>query len=282
MSKKINTTTIGLFIVTGLALGVIGLLLFSSSKLFTQTRECILYFDDSLNGLNQGAPVKYRGVTIGSVKRVMIRFDQATNDFAMPVIVEIDKHLLEERMGEEAGMFTEELFEQRVRIGLRGFLQTESLVTGILYVEIRIIPDAVPPVYHQLKKLYLEIPTQPTQIQKFMSNLAAVDLKSIENNVNALLSKIEKAVGSLHMAQINEGLTNLLASMDRLVASPEITNDLAAVRTTLEQYRLLGEKLNRRIDPLADSITNSLADANRALGQIRGAAENLFQFDRFR
>ena len=76
MSKKINTTSIGLFIVVGVALGVIGLLLFSSSKLFSRSEEIIVYFDSSLNGLDEGAPVKFRGVTIGSVKRVMIRFNQ--------------------------------------------------------------------------------------------------------------------------------------------------------------------------------------------------------------
>ena len=105
MSKKINPTSIGLFIVTGLALGVAGLLLFSSSKLFTRTRECVLYFDESLNGLSEGAPVKYRGVTIGSVKRVMVRLNQATNDYSMPVIIELEDKLLRERMGEPADVF---------------------------------------------------------------------------------------------------------------------------------------------------------------------------------
>ena len=56
MSKKTNTTTIGLFIVTGVALGVAGLLLFSSSKLFSPTIDNIVYFNESLNGLNEGAP----------------------------------------------------------------------------------------------------------------------------------------------------------------------------------------------------------------------------------
>ena len=101
MSKKINTTAIGLFIVIGVVLGVIGLLLFSSSRLFSRTEEMIVYFDNSLNGLNEGAPVKFRGVTIGSVKRVMIRFNQDPKDFALPVILELDEKLLRKRLGDE-------------------------------------------------------------------------------------------------------------------------------------------------------------------------------------
>jgi paraquat-inducible protein B len=275
VSKKINTTTIGLFIVTGVALGVIGLLLFSSSKLFSRTHEMIVYFDESLNGLNEGAAVKYRGVTIGSVKRVMVRFNQATNDFAMPVIIELEEKLLRERWGGEAYVFTEQALTQRIKSGLRASLQTESLVTGVLYIGVEMHSAAPPPVFHQLEKRYPELPSEPTRTQQLFNNLASLDIKGIENNLNALLSKLDTTVGSLHIAEINAGITNLLLSVDRLVNSPDITNGLAGVRTTLDQYRLLGEKLNTRIDPLADSMTNSLAEADRALVQLRGAAEGL-------
>jgi paraquat-inducible protein B len=275
MSKKINTTAIGLFIVTGVTLGLMGLLLFSSWQLFAKKHECIAYFDDSLNGLNKGAPVKYRGVTIGSVERVMVRFNQAVGDYAMPVILELDEKLLRERMAEAMQLFTEQAWEVRIKRGLRATLQSESLLTGVLYVEIHIHPDAPPPMFHQLKKIYPELPTEPTQIQQLMSNLSSLDIKSIQKNLNGLLTKLDRMLGNLQMAQINQGITNLLTSLDRLVSSPEITNDLVAVGTTLDQYRALGEKLTGRIDPLVDSITNTLVDASRALAQIRGAGENL-------
>lgn len=275
MSQRINTTSIGLFIVTGVALGVAGLLLFSSSKFFTRTREVIVYFDGSLNGLNEGAPVKYRGVTIGSVKRVMVQFNQATNDYAMPVLLEMEEELLRERMGEPVEIFSERSLNARIHGGLRGSLQTESLVTGVLYVEIRPSTNAPPPVFHQLQKVYPELPSEPTQIQKLFNNLASLDIKSIEKNINTLLDKLETVVGQLQMKEINRGVTNLLASVDRLVTSPDITNGLAGIRPTLDQYRELGAKLTGRVDPLADSVTNSLAEANRALAQIRGAGENL-------
>ena len=70
-------------------------------------------------------------------------------------------------------------------------------------------------------------------------------------------------------------MTNLLASVNRLVTDPDITNALAALRPTLDQYRELGAKVTSQVDPLADGVTNTLAEANRALAQIRGAGENL-------
>jgi len=275
MSKKINTTSIGLFIVTGVALGVTGLLLFSTSKMFSKTRDLIVYFDDSLNGLAVGAPVKFRGVTIGSVKRVMVQFNQATNDYAMPVILELEEKLLRDRMPMLAYSFREEAMGERISRGLRATLQTESLVTGVLYVGVDMDPKAGAPVFHQLEKLYPEIPSEPTATQQLFKNLASLDVKSIQTNVTELVTQLRATVGELKMAEINTGVTNLLASVNRLVTDPDLTNALAGIRPTLDQYRELGATVTRRVDPLADSVTNTLAEANRALGQIRGAGENL-------
>ena len=67
----------------------------------------------------------------------------------------------------------------------------------------------------------------------------------------------------------------MLSSANRLVRSPELHNTLASAHAALEQYRQLGEKLDARVDPLADSLTNSLGEATRTLAQLRGVAENL-------
>lgn len=275
MSQKIKPAAIGLFIVTGLALGVAGVLLFSSSRLFSNTRDVIVYFDQSLNGLNEGAPVKYRGVRIGSVKRVMVRYNQATNDFAMPVILELEEKLLKERLGEPTNVFTEEGLELRIKGGLRASLQTESLVTGVLYVDLRPHPEAPPPKLHQVTRVYPEIPSEPTRIQQLFDNLASLDIKSLEVNLNELLEKLGQAVEDLQTAQIRQELTNVLASVDRLASSPQITTSLKALETTLAEYRALGEKLNQRVDPLADGVTNSLAEASRTLVELRATVEHL-------
>src|SRR6266850_1282764 len=230
MSKKVNTTSIGLFIVTGVALGVTGLLLFSSSKLFSRTQDQIVYFDKSLSGLNEGAPVKYRGVTIGSVKRVMIRFNQSPKDFSLPVIIELEENLLRERLGDQSTLvFSPAVVERDVRHGLRATLQSESLVTGALYVDLDFQAGATPPVFHQLKKVYVEVPSQHTDVQELMKNLASLDIKSIEENLNALLVTMNTSVSKLHVDELHADITKVLRSVDRVLSSPELKSDLVAM-----------------------------------------------------
>jgi paraquat-inducible protein B len=275
MSKKANPTSIGLFIVIGMALGVAGLLLFSSSRLFTRTFQCVLYFQGSLNGLNQGAPVKYRGVTIGSVTKVMIHSNQNTNDYTMPVVVDIQQDLLQERL-EDTRLFRDRRsFEVAVARGLRGSLEAESLVTGVLYVELEFDPYAPPPTFHQLKPLYVEIPTRPTDIQQLMQNIARVDFKGLEARLSALITKLDSTISSLNLGEMSGRVTNLLASINRVVTSPDITNTLSSIQTTMAEYRLLAEKLNSRVDPLAADVTNTLAQANRTLAQLRNSVQDL-------
>jgi phospholipid/cholesterol/gamma-HCH transport system substrate-binding protein len=278
MSKKANPTSIGLFVVIGVALFVMGLLLFSSSKLFTRRVRCVLYFHGSLNGLNQGAPVKYRGVTIGSVAKVMIHWNEATNDYAMPVIIDIQENLLQERL-QETHLFDDRTsFETAVSRGLRGTLEAESFVTGVLYVGLEFVPDAPPPVFHQLTPTYVEIPTRPTEIQQLMENLAHIDFKGLEEHLTSLLAKLDTAIGALNVGAMSGGITNLLASLNRVATSPEITNTLGSIQRTMGEYRLLAEKLSNRVDPLASGITNTLAEANQTLAQLRGSVQQISAF----
>src|SRR6266568_7640050 len=175
MSKKPNPTSIGLFFVIGLALCVAGLLVFSSRSLFHPQQKHILYFNASLKGLNPGAPVKFRGVTIGKVAEVLIRHNQASNDFSMPVIVSIDKKLAQSKSDEQLEVGSEARLSLLIQQGFRGGLDAESLVTGVLYVALDIVPNAPTPQFHQLTPEYQEIPTMPTPIQQLLANLAHLD-----------------------------------------------------------------------------------------------------------
>src|SRR6266850_800753 len=134
MSKKANPTSIGLFFVVGLALSVAALVIFSSRGLFHPQQKAILYFDATLKGLNPGAPVKFRGVTIGSVSEILIRHNQASNDFSMPVVIAVDRKLAQSKSDELLEVGNQAKLVELIQQGFRGRLDSESLVTGVLYV----------------------------------------------------------------------------------------------------------------------------------------------------
>ena len=141
MSKKASPTVIGAFVVGAMALVVVGILYFGSGQFMKKKDVFILYFKDSVKGLQIGAPVKYKGVRIGSVTDIKLRFNRETYSFYIPVIIETDPDRIEDfggdaediRIYEETS--DEEIIEQMIEKGLRAQLQMQSLVTGLLFVQ---------------------------------------------------------------------------------------------------------------------------------------------------
>ena len=273
--KTSNPTALGVFLVIGLALGVAGVLIFSSGNLFHQQQRSILYFDGSLKGLNSGAPVKFRGVTIGKVDQVLIRHNQARDDYAMPVIIAVDKKLVQAKSDVNLQIDNQALLNENIRRGFRGRLDAESLVTGVLYVSLDIISDAPPPVFHQLRPEYSEIPTMPSQVQRLLDHLEQLDLPGISAKLSALLTRLDTSLGHLDLPQINAGVTNLLGAANHLLTTPDLTNSIAAARRTLENAQALLARIDGRVDPLADNLTNTLFEAQKTLADVRRGAQHL-------
>jgi phospholipid/cholesterol/gamma-HCH transport system substrate-binding protein len=275
MSKKANPVSIGLFLIVGTALALAAVLIFSSRSLFHPRVKQILYFDSSLKGLDPGAPVKFRGVTIGSVAEVMIRHNQSTNDFSMPVLISIDKKLAQAKSDELLHIDSQAMLDHLIQRGFRGRLDAESLVTGVLYISFDIVPSAPAPVLHQLKSEYLEVPTLKSDIQQLLDNLAHVDVRGLSDKLNAILTRVDTSLSELNVAAINAGITNLLASANHVVATPDLTNSFTALRQTLCQAGNLITHVDGRVDPLAYSVTTTLADAQKTLADLRVAVGNV-------
>jgi paraquat-inducible protein B len=275
MSKKANVISIGLFLVIGLAIAVAGVLLFSARSLFHPRVKEILYFDASLKGLEPGAPVKFRGVTIGTVVEVLIRHNQSSNDFSMPVVIAIDRKLAQSKSDEYIPIGVQARLDLLIRRGFRARLDAESLVTGILYISLDIVPAAPAPMFHQLKPEYLEIPTLPSDIQQLLANLAHVDVRGLSDKLSGLLTRVDTGISQLNFAEINAGVTNLLDSANRVVTAPDLTNSFTTFRQALSQAEVLLKRVDGRVDPLVDSVTNTLFDAQKTLADVRVAVGNV-------
>jgi len=265
MSKKANPTIIGVFIIAGVVLGVAGLIVFSSGNLFSKKHKFILYFEGSMKGMEKGAPVQLKGVTIGSVLNVYVAHNQAEGDHSSPVIVEIDEAMLHEYTDRRVTLDSEESVKKLVAKGLRAKLDAASFVTGVLMVELDIIDDAPPPVYHQIKPEYLEIPTQPTTIQMLLANLGKFDIKGMGDKLNAILAKLDNGLGNLDVKAINTGVTNLLASLNQVVSSPELSNSIISLHHTLDNFGALAKNID----------TNTLVQVQATLAELRTTVQSL-------
>jgi len=274
MSKKANPVSVGLFVILGLALALAGVLLFSSRSALHPRVKQILYFDSSLKGLEPGAPVKFRGVTIGSVVEVLIRHNQYTNDFSMPVLISIDKKLAQAKSDELLHIDSQAMLDHLIQRGFRGRLDAESLVTGVLYISLDIVANAPTPVLHQLTSEYLEVPTLPSDIQQLLANLAHVDVRGLSEKLSGLLTRVDTILSQLSMAEINAGITNLLGSANNVVTDPDLTNSFTALRQTLAEAGGLLKHVDNRVDPLADSVTKTLTDAQLTLADARVAVRH--------
>lgn len=275
MSKKANPTAIGMFLVLGLAMALGGVLLFGASKWFTHTEPYIIYFDGSVKGLNVGAPVKFSGVTVGSVREVLIRFNQKPNDQALPVIIELDEGLLNKKSDRTIQLKSDETLEAVILAGMRASLQAQSFVTGLLYVELEMMPGQPAPVFHQVKRTYKEIPSAPTKISQLLDSLAEVDVNGMASKFGSILDKMDSSLNSLHLEEISAGLTNVLNSLNTLVNTPQLTNSLVAVKLTLDEYRLLSETLRAKVDPLSKRADTTLEEAGKTLAQLQDAIQDL-------
>ncbi|HQU09329.1 MAG TPA: MlaD family protein, partial [Opitutales bacterium] len=118
MSKKANPSIIGLFVLGAIVLGVVAILFFGSTNIFTPKEDFVIYFEESVNGLEIGAPVKFKGVPIGEVTGILISFnDQHTNAY-IPVMIEIDKAKLQDRIGESVDLKSPNLLQNAIDHGL--------------------------------------------------------------------------------------------------------------------------------------------------------------------
>ena len=146
MSKKVSPVLVGSFVLGGVALAILGLVLFGGGKIFERKFYCVAYFQESLSGLDIGAPVEYKGVRIGTVSDVRLIVDQSEHVLHRPVTISLEPNRVYLTSGEHNKSFSLEGFTDIVKKGLCAKLASQSLLTGKLKIELDFHPSS--PITH--------------------------------------------------------------------------------------------------------------------------------------
>jgi paraquat-inducible protein B len=263
MSTKVSPTLIGAFVIGAVALIVIAILLLGSGRLFRQTRDFVLYFDNSVNGLRVGAPVKFKGVEVGSVKDIRLQLEKGAEVNKIPVIIEIDLGKLTLRGATPEIAVDREAFHKAVVDGLRGQLAMESLVTGVLYVALDFFPGTPINFVQQenVNNKYPEIPTLPTSLElakdavdRILNKLEEVDFKRLLDS----FTKTSDGVGQL--VSVNSPIVkSILQSVDQ--AMPQL-------RGAISDFRTLTATANNNVTNVSADLHQTLTAAHSAIEQI--------------
>lgn len=232
-----------------------------------------LAFSGTVRGLEVGAPVEFRGIRIGTVKAIELGPDPAGKGSLVPIVlVDFEPQRLQAYTTLEGSAQAREDREQlvtdpveRVRRqvqehGLRARLQTGSLITGKLFVDMDFYPDAPPAVLSD-NLGYPEIPTIPGSLQ------------GIVDGIQQILDKLEKADLQQTLSNLNQlmvSTSNLMVVLEKDAPqlSDELHGTLVDARNMLQEASATLKTVNNAASPRGE-IGNQLQDT---LKEITAAA----------
>jgi len=257
MSIRVNPTLIGAFVLGAAALAIGAILVVGGRQWFKRPVPCVMAFDGSVTGLTVGAPVRFRGVTLGAVSDIRLRY----GDPRIVVVVNIDPSRIQGFRVQMAPAEAERIVEESVRKGLRGQLQLQSLLTGQLYVGLDFFPDT-PAGRTENDQGRCEIPTIP------QSSLAQV-----QEQMKKLMTGIEQ----LPLKETLEAVARAGNAIEKLAASPEIPAVLRSADRTMQEAQVLVRNLNAKVDPTVGSLQATLDQAQRTIDGVGRDVQRLVQ-----
>lgn len=220
-------------------------------EVYTEKAYYLLYFDQSVRGLEVGASVEFRGIQIGQVRDVRLEIDPATQQFRIPVLIEVEP----ERFGNVQDIDPKsrrEALQRLVQRGLRAQLQSASLLTGQLLVELD-MHEGAPPAEIVWNDPYPVFPTIPTPLEEITSSLTRlakrlekVPLDRIATSVDQTL---ETARTALTQAEKTLASANALVGPDSPV-NTELRRALVELTDAARSVGLAADQIQRQPDSL--------------------------------
>lgn len=286
MKTKVSPAVVGLFVLGALALGMIALLSFGGLSLFSKPQRFMVYFDESVHGLDLGSPVKLRGVRVGRVVDLEIHYDDAANRSVVAVTCELNRNVITDAKGAQLRVTGPGDIQMMVDHGLRAQLGVLGLATGLLFVELDFADPQLYPVTAQADvPKYVVIPSMPSAISEYqasiseiLNDLRKVDFAGISKEIKTLLATTNKKVNELDLKSLGDKVGRAADSVTALVDSPETKQTMANLNGALVAARAAMERIDGQVGPVSDELKKTLADAQTALKTLDSTAVTTRRF----
>ncbi len=246
MSEKQHTVAIGAFVMGALLIAVTTIIFALGTGFGQERSKVVMVFEGSVKGLSVGAPLALRGVQIGQVTDIELILDSETVELIMLVEAEFRGENVR-----RTGASTESLTEELISRGLRAQLNTQSLLTGLLYIQLDFHPGSEI-VLADIDSPYLQIPTIPTELEQIQRELASIDLAKVASDLEATAAGLSTFVGSEGFQSLPQDLQAALTSVSGLS----------------DQLRLQVASTGPKLDSVLDGAADTFGTANDELPKL--------------
>ncbi|MBV8227747.1 MAG: MCE family protein [Verrucomicrobia bacterium] len=278
MSQRANPTLIGAFVLGAAVIAVGAIVFFGSANLFAKKQDFVTYFNQSVNGLGIGSNVKYKGVTVGKVTRLELRFQGKDEPPVVRVQYEINTDNLRNKFGLTLPIGNPEFHKRSVQNGFRAKLDFESLISGQLFIALDFYKSALPAALHPQQDNILEIPPLPSDIDtilanltKAVGNLGTVDFSALAKDLQEVLTSVTNGIKALNLEKLGNSVDNAADSISSLANGEQVKSALGSVRQSFDQLTTTLKNLDPSIKdlrPTLDAAKSALANLQKSTAEL--------------
>ena len=284
--EKLSYFKIGIFVITAIVIGMIGVVVLGVGTIFQKRSLIETYIDESVQGLDVGSPVKFRGVPVGRVEEisltsavystrrqyVLVRISISSNMFQFPVNDPNSPALKSEL---ERGF--------RVRLAAQG-------LTGVAYLETDYLdPERNPPLEIDWQPYYPYIPSTRSRItqlseaiERILQNFGDINIPQLTGSIEKSLGAMTKLAESANLEKIGTQANTLLTEVretnrqiNALVASPELKSALADASATAGRARQLIERAEKPVNQMLADLPQAAESMNRLVKRLDAVSNDL-------
>lgn len=263
MASQKTKFVVGLFLVCGIAIGLLAFIWLGMSRYFEKGRYYVTYFNESVQGLDKDSPVKYRGVSVGRVHGISV----APDSKLIKVVLKI-----------ETGMVLDtNIVSQLKSVG----------ITGGVFIELdqkkEDEPDRSPPL--SFPSEYPIVASRPSEfteilrgIDDILNRIKALDLEGISAKIKSNLDAIESTVQDANVKGLSRKVEKTLDQLQRILDDQEIAKIIASTEQTIQAANEFFVKGNAALTHAENAFAQArgiIADKEQA---IRMALENINLF----
>ena len=280
---------LGIFVISALVVGIIMLIGFGLLESFRPKVYLVTYTNESVQGVNIGSQVKFRGVSVGSVENISILSDNKLIKIEMSITPDafIFRKMTNEEMRKN---LCRKMLQDEIKSGLNCRLDYAG-ITGLRYVELDfftdngIIKDVDPVLSHE--QIY--IPMVPSvfssmfnMLNESLTRISKIKFEEMSDNIIQNLNEIRAIFNSdevkntiVNIETISNNLEKVTSSINGVLSKEKLEALIGNLEEAIKSFERLGKSAESEL--LKSDIPSSsrqLRDTLQNISELKGKVEN--------